>query len=190
MVDDQPRRKLADQLGVTLSHLDNLVFFSKTAQMASTGAIRVKQHWEAVGAALGVTPADMPAFLEQYWSADDVNWKLLEFIRDLRPRYRVGLLSNAWEDLRQTLHARWDIDGLFDELIISAEVGMVKPDPRIFHLAVEKLGVQVGEAVFIDDIPENINAARLEGLNAIQFLDTDQTLAALSEVMSEDSSSK
>lgn len=190
MVDDTPRRQLADQLGVTLSHLDNLVFFSKTAQLASTGAVGIKEHWEAVAATLGVTPADMPAFLEQYWSADDVNWKLLKFIRDLRPRYRVGLLSNAWEDLRQTLHTRWDIDGLFDELIISAEVGMVKPDPRIFHLAVEKLGVQVGEAVFIDNILENIDAARREGLNVIQFLDTDQTLADLAAVMSEDSTGR
>ena len=91
------------------------------------------------------------------------------YIRKLHPRYKVGLLSNAWDDLRQTLHERWNIDGLFDEMIISAEVKMVKPDPRIFHLAVERLGVQPAEAIFIDDIAENVEAARREGLFAIQY---------------------
>jgi HAD superfamily hydrolase (TIGR01509 family) len=188
MVDDQPRLKLAEQLGVPLSRLDDLVFFSKTAQMASMGQIKVREHWEAVGEALGLQPEDIPAFLEQYWAADDVNWRLLDYIRSLRPRYKVGLLSNAWDDLRQTLHSRWDIDGLFDELIISAEVGMVKPDPRIFHLAVKRLGVQPGEAIFIDDILGNVEAARSEGLDAIQFTNNEQTLAALSNLLIVDTS--
>jgi epoxide hydrolase-like predicted phosphatase len=188
MVDDRPRLKLAEQLGVPLSRLDDLVFFSKSAQQASMGKIRVREHWEAVGEALGIQPVDMPSFLEQYWSADDVNWRLLDYIRSLHPRYKVGLLSNAWDDLRQTMHNRWNIDVLFDELIISAEVGMVKPDPRIFHMTIERLGVKPGEAIFIDDILVNVEAARNAGLIAIQFVDTEQTLADLSTLLGEDSS--
>ena len=128
----------------------------------------------------------MAGFLEQYWSADDVNWELLDFIRKLRPRYKVGLLSNAWDDLRQTMHERWNIDELFDELIISAEVKIVKPDPRAFRLVVDRLGVQPDEAVFIDDIIDNIEAARREGMIAIQFNDTKQTLTELNHYLSED----
>lgn len=184
MVDDRPRLKLADQLGVPLSRIDNLVFFSESAQKASMGEISVARHWEAVREALGIQAEDMPAFLEQYWSADDVNWGLLDAIRKLHPTYKVGLLSNAWDDLRHMLHERWNIDGLFDELIISAEVKMMKPDPRIFHLAVERLGVQPPDAVFIDDIAENVEAARREGLQAIQFRDTQQTMDELNEYLS------
>jgi epoxide hydrolase-like predicted phosphatase len=143
-------------------------------------------HWEAVRKGLGVQPQDMPAFLEQYWSADDVNWVLLDFIRGLRPRYKVGLLSNAWDDLRQTLHERWNIDGLFDELIISAEVKMVKPDPRIFHLAVDRLEVQPVEAVFIDDIAENVEAAKREGLRAILYNDYQKTVDELTKYLSQE----
>jgi epoxide hydrolase-like predicted phosphatase len=185
MVNDQPRRHLAEQLGVSLSHLDDLVFFSTSAQKASLGEIGVEMHWKAVGEALGIKEEDMPQFLQQYWSADDVNWELLDTIRGLRPRYKVGLLSNAWDDLRKTMHERWNIDGLFDELVISAEVGMVKPNPLIFHLVVDRLGVQPGEAVFIDDILTNVEAARREGLVAIQFLDTQQTLADLRGLLGE-----
>jgi HAD superfamily hydrolase (TIGR01509 family) len=185
MVDDRPRIKLARKLGVPLSRLDELVFSSKTAQMASMGKIKVKMHWQAVGDALGIPLEEMPAFLEQYWSADDVNWRLLDFIRDLHPHYKVGLLSNAWDDLRQTMHDRWGMDSLFDEMIISAEVGIVKPDPRIFHLAAQGLGVSPGEIVFIDDMLINVDAARVEGLTSIQFTDTEQTLAALQNVLNE-----
>ncbi len=104
---------------------------------------------------------------------------------NLHPRYKVGLLSNAWDDLRQTMHTRWDIDGLFDEMIISAEVKLVKPDPRIFHLALVRLGVQPEEAVFIDDIEDNVIAARKEGLIAIQFQDTRKTLDELNQYLAE-----
>lgn len=186
MVDDRPRQELANRLGVSLSRIDNLVFFSQSAQKASLGEISVARHWEAVRVALGIQPKDMAAFLEQYWSADDVNWMLLDFIRELRGRYKVGMLSNAWDDLRQTLHERWDIDGLFDELIISAEVKMVKPDPRIFHLAVEKLKVQPAEAVFIDDILENVQAARKEGLKAIQYNDYKKTVDEINKYLSQE----
>jgi len=181
MVDDRPRLKLAQQLGVPLSRLDDLVFFSPSAQKASFGTITVDMHWEAVRDALGIKPQELQSFLDQYWSADDVNWELLEIIKSLHPRYKVGLLSNAWDNLRQTMHTRWNIDGLFDELVISAEVGMVKPNPRIFQLVLEKLGVQPAEAIFIDDMLVNVDAARQQGLAAIQFLNTQQTLASLQE---------
>jgi HAD superfamily hydrolase (TIGR01549 family) len=185
MVDDRPRLALAEQLGVPLSRLDDLVFFSDSAQRASRGEISVGTHWQAVRVALGIRPEDMPGFLDQYWSADDVNWKLLDYIRDLHPRFKVGLLSNAWDDLRQTLHTRWNIDGLFDEVIISAEVKLVKPDPRIFQLAVERLRLQPAEVVFIDDIAENVEAARREGMKAILYQDTQRTLDELNSYLSE-----
>jgi epoxide hydrolase-like predicted phosphatase len=185
MVDFRPRQKLADQLGVPLSKIDELVFFSASARKASIGEITVTSHWDEVRKALRLTPEDMPGFLEQYWSADDVNWQLLDYIRGLHPRYKVGLLSNAWDDLRQTMHERWSIDGLFDEMVISAEVKIAKPDPRIFHLAVDRLGVQPSEAVFVDDILENVDAARREGLISIQFLETQKTLDELNRYLSE-----
>jgi epoxide hydrolase-like predicted phosphatase len=183
MVDDRPRIELAQQLGIRLEQLDNLVFFSESARKASMGEISVEMHWEAVRKAIAIAPEAMPEFLEQYWSADDVNWELLEYIRRLHPQYKVGLLSNAWDNLRHTLHTRWNIDGLFDELVISAEVKMIKPDPRIFHLALERLHVLPSETVFIDDIDENVLAARNEGLLAIHHQDTRQTLNTLSRYL-------
>jgi FMN phosphatase YigB (HAD superfamily) len=183
MVDDRPRLKLAEELGVPISRLDELVFFSDSARKASMGEIKVEQHWMAVGEALGIQPDAIPGFLEQYWSADDVNWPLLAFIKGLHPHYKVGLLSNAWDDLRRTMHERWNMAVLFDDLVISAEVSFAKPDPRIYRLALERLHVQPAEAVFVDDMLVNVEAARQQGLSAIQFLDTQQTLADLQSIL-------
>ncbi len=183
IADDRPRNALANELGVSLAKLDHLVFFSPTAQQASLGEISLAKHWEAVGAELGIKPEAMPAFLTHYWSADSVNWELLDFIRTLRPGYKVGLLSNAWDNLRQSMHDRWHIDGLFDELVISAEVKLVKPDPRIFELAIQRLGVQPGETIFVDDIEENIVAANRTGLVAVQFTNNQVVMAKINEYL-------
>jgi HAD superfamily hydrolase (TIGR01509 family) len=93
------------------------------------------------------------------------------------------LLSNAWDNLRQTMHERWDIDSMFDELIISAEVKLVKPDPRIYQLALDRLGVQSAETVYVDDMEENVLAARKEGMLAIHHQETKSTISTLKQYL-------
>jgi epoxide hydrolase-like predicted phosphatase len=179
MGDDAPRRALAERLGVPLKELYRLIFDSEPAVRAMVGELTIEQHWQAVGAALGVPPAELPAVRAQFWAADLVNEELVAYIRTLRPQYKLGLLSNAWGDLRQAMGERFGFDGLFDDLVISAEVGLAKPDPRIFRLAVERLGVQPDEAVFVDDVLANVEAARGVGLQAIHYLNNPQLFNAL-----------
>ena len=179
MGDETPRQALAEQLGVPLKELYRLVFDSETASRAMVGELTIEQHWQAVGAALGVAPEALPAIRAQFWSADQVNTELVEYIRKLRPKYKVGLLSNAWNDLRQGMQQRFGFDGLFDELVISAEVGLAKPDPRIFRLAVARLGVQPEQAIFVDDVLANVEAARLIGLQAIHYRHNSQLFQEL-----------
>lgn len=87
-------------------------------------------------------------------------------VRRLRPHYKLSILSNA--DLR--LRARLERDGLhalFDDLVVSAEVGMAKPDPAVFRLAAERLGVAPAECVFVDDWDQNVEAARALGMRGV-----------------------
>ena len=179
MGDDAPRRALAERLGLPLKELYRLIFDSDTASRAMVGELTIEQHWQAVGAALGVVPDELPAVRAQFWSTDQVNTELVDYIRTLRPKYKVGLLSNAWNDLRQVMQQRFGFDGLFDELIISAEVGLAKPDPRIFHLAVARLGVPPAQAVFVDDVLANAEAARAVGLQAIHYRNNPQLFEEL-----------
>lgn len=179
MGDEEPRQALAAELGVGLKELNRLVFDSPSAVKAMIGELTIDQHWQAVGEALGVPFSEMPDIMGRFWSADVVNQELVRLIEELRKGYKIGLLSNAWGDLRQVLTGRIPISHLFDDMVISAEVGMGKPDPRIFRMAVDRLGVQAEEAVFIDDMLANVEAARGIGLNAIHFQNNLQLLAEL-----------
>jgi epoxide hydrolase-like predicted phosphatase len=73
---------------------------------------------------------------------------------------------------------------MFDETVFSAEVGMAKPDARIYQLILNRLGVEPQEAVFVDDFIENVEGARHLGLHAIHFKNSPQALAALQEFFS------
>lgn len=179
MGDETPRQALAEQLGVPLKELYRLVFDSQSAIDAMIGGLTIGQHWQAVGEALGVAPDELPNVIKKFWSVDLLNIELVELIGKLHGRYKIGLLSNAWDDLRQVLVTRVPIGHLFDDIVISAEVGMGKPDPRIFQLAVERLGVEPGEAVFIDDVLANVEAARKVGLNAIHYQNNPQLFSDL-----------
>jgi len=182
MGDEAPRLVLAEQLGVTLKALYRLIFDSETARRAMVGELTIEQHWQAVGEALGVPPEALPVVKAQFWSADLVNHELVDTIRRLRPAYKVGLLSNAWGDLRQVMQERFHFDGLFDDLVISAEVGLAKPDPRIFELAVARLGMQPAEVVFVDDVLANVEAAQGVGLQAIHYQNNPQLFNALARL--------
>ena len=172
--DPSPRRELAARLGLTREQIYYHVFDSPSARQATLGQITSDEHWESIRQGLGLTSQDFPSVRQAFWSGDRLDTELVETIRSLRPRYKTALLSNAWGDMRQVLTERWKIADAFDELVISAEVGIAKPDPRIYRLTLERLGVPAGEAVFVDDFIENIEAARVLGLHGVHFRSPEQ----------------
>ncbi len=182
MVDETPRQELAKKLGIRLETLYRLVFESESSRLCSIGALTIDQHWQAIGRILRVPDAEMPALIAQFWSSDALDLELVDFIRSLRPRYKIGLLSNAFDDLRDRLENRWQIADLFDDLVISAEVKMIKPDLRIYRLAAERLGIAPQDAVFFDDMPENVHGARRAGMQAFQYTGLAEARRALASL--------
>jgi putative hydrolase of the HAD superfamily len=68
-------------------------------------------------------------------------------------------------------------------MVISAEVGVAKPDPKIYHIALEQLQVQAKEAVFVDDVLENIEACEQVGMRGIHFKSPETTLKQLKDLL-------
>jgi putative hydrolase of the HAD superfamily len=93
----------------------------------------------------------------------------IDLIRRLRPPYRTAVLSNADSSLVAQLKETHGIYDLFDEVIVSADVGMAKPDRRIFALAARRIGLPAAECVFIDDLESNVEAARGAGMAGVHF---------------------
>lgn len=100
--------------------------------------------------------------------------EVLALIDKLHGRYKIGLLSNtSAEYLRGLLHEH-DINKHFDAVVISSEVGMIKPDPSIFKHILADLGTQPAETVFIDDSPRNVAGATAVGITGITYTTIDQ----------------
>lgn len=177
-LDDGPRRAWAWRLGLEVGELARIVFESETARLAAIGKLDEAAHWRWVARRLGLSPQEAAAFTSDFFAGDQADPELAELIHSLRPRYKTGLLSNCWPSLRSTLQHQ-QLDGLFDALVLSCEVGAAKPDPRIYQEALRQLGVAPYEAVFIDDLPANIEGARALGLQAIPFRDTPSLKRAL-----------
>ena len=110
---------------------------------------------------------------------------LFEAATALRPRYQVALVTNAWTGQREHIAELTGrpVESLFDAYVNSAEVGARKPAPAIFHVALERLGVQPTEAIFLDDLPVNVAAAAALGIRAILVETPDAALRALAAAL-------
>ena len=167
------RSRLEKEVGLAPGTLDERIWGGPDWKLAEVGAISYEEYWRRVGASLGLsTPEEIAAFRQEYFSGDHMDQELVELIRDLRARYKIGLLSNAPDRLGYWLHESWDIGRFFDAVVYSAKVGIAKPDPRIYHLVLEELKVRPSQSLFIDDAPENVEAAIALGMKAIRFTST------------------
>jgi len=129
-----PRQHLAERLGMEYEDLVRLVFESETSRKASIGAISSDEHWASVVQKLNRPASEAKTIHDEFFAGDILDRNLLGFIRFLHPRYKTGLISNAWGDLREWIVSE-KIDDAFDCMIISAEVGVMKPKAEIYLLA-------------------------------------------------------
>ena len=103
-----------------------------------------------------------------------VDQQLIAFIKELKTKYKIGLLSNAGQEEIRIVY-RDGIDVLFDSITVSYEVGVAKPDPEIYRISSQRMGIPPAECLFVDDTRINIEAARDFGMQAILY-DTFGTL--------------
>jgi HAD superfamily hydrolase (TIGR01509 family) len=107
---------------------------------------------------------------------------MADLVRRLHGPYRTGLLSNAGDAVTPEFIAeRYGLGGLFDVEIVSALVGLAKPDPAIFRLALERLGTAPEATIFVDDYVPNVAAAAALGIQALHFTGYEALIAELEQ---------
>ncbi|HUD10462.1 MAG TPA: HAD family phosphatase [Candidatus Saccharimonadales bacterium] len=111
------------------------------------------------------------------------NTELINYIRTLRPQYKTAILSNIATTWIEDYLLSDEEKELFDDMIISFQVGLTKPDPNIFKLTVKRLRVKPSECVFIDDIDHYCAAARAVGMQAIVYEDFKQMKRELEQIL-------
>lgn len=170
-----PRQKLAERFGMDYEDIEKVVFGSPSAARASVGEITEEEHWRQVMKILKLPADEYKSVQKEFFGGDVIDRSLLEFLRSLKPGYKIGAISNAWGGLRAYLE-REKIADVFDAIIISAEVGAAKPAEKIYRIALDQLGVKPKEAVFVDDFIENIEACKKLGMKGIHFTDPESAI--------------
>jgi HAD superfamily hydrolase (TIGR01509 family) len=103
-----------------------------------------------------------------------VDNQVVKIISKLSKKYQLGLISNAPSKLIRDMLAENNLEQYFEIIIVSSEVGIVKPNPEIFNLALQKLHADATESVFIDDNINHVEAAAKLGIRSIQFKSAEQ----------------
>jgi HAD superfamily hydrolase (TIGR01509 family) len=167
--DPAPRLELEQRFGLPAGGTSRLVFGSPRWDEAQLGRIDSVEFWADVGQRLGLDAGRLEEFRRAFWAGDRPDEELIALIRYLRDAgYRTALLSNNPADLRQRVQELGIADA-FDVVVISGDEGLMKPDPAIFERTLARVGVPAERAVFVDDSPMHVAAARQVGLQATRF---------------------
>jgi putative hydrolase of the HAD superfamily len=143
-----------------------------------TGSITEQEFESAFGEKLGLR--DHQRLIDSMFAGMKPDEQMLSAVRELRRGgIHTGLISNSWS---VDHYDRGLLAELFEEAVISAEVGMHKPQPEIYLLATERLGVEPGASLFVDDLRENCEGAEAVGMTAIRHRTTAETRARLAEL--------
>lgn len=184
--DPEPRRKLERLYGLESGSIERLVFHSVHGKNASLGLISVDQMWKQILEDNGIPQQDYCEVEKMFWEGDGADEELLNYIRSLRRNYRTGLISNAWSDARRILTEKYQCMDAFDRAVFSAEVGIMKPDPGIYWNMIHAFRIEPEDSVFIDDFPENVDAAKRIGMKAVLFHNPDQVISEINAVLAMD----
>jgi epoxide hydrolase-like predicted phosphatase len=151
----------------------------------SIGTITLDDVHQALRDRVGLDEEQLAAFMADLWREylGTANTELIEYARGLRPRYRTGILSNSFVGAREQEQQAYGFEGLVDEIVYSHECGMSKPDPRIYALTCERLGVRADEAVFVDDYAPNVTAAREAGWHGVHHTVNATTIGEIERLL-------
>lgn len=151
----------------------------KLLRRLETGKLSEEDFSEQFARLLGLEEHD--GLVDRLFSGMEPDEAMIDAIRRARAGgIRTGMISNSWG------RGRYDRDSfteLFDGVVISGEVGLHKPQPEIFELGAERIGVEARDCVFVDDLRENCDGARAVGMTPVHHRETEQTLERLEALL-------
>ncbi len=182
--DPRPRLEALERydrlLGLAAGTLQAQLFSGPVWEAASTGAISEREYWEMVGAPLEpLLPPEFARFRQDPFALEGIDWEMVRLIKSLAGHFTLALCSNAFPSLLDRLHEIPGLMELFSVVVISALVGLRKPDERIYRLVSRDLGVPPERILFVDDKVRNLRAAEAVGMATCHHTSARETAACL-----------
>ena len=170
-----------ERLGMTQAEFGQALASVDPDEPAFAGHLSEAQFKAGLSAAFGLSAGQVREFLAGMCGELDAD--LSAYVARLRPRCSTAILSNAIDGARREYQALYGFEQLVDVIIYSYEVGLAKPDPRVYRLLCDRLAVSPREVVFLDDRTENVKAACEFGIHALLHENTAQSIKAIDALL-------
>ena len=156
--------------------------FLEASEKHDRGEYSEQEFFQALADASGQTVEQV----EREFEADnELNEPLVEYIQTLQTTYRIALLSNSSSEYLRNELAKYDLEKYFDEIVISSEVKLIKPEPAVFKHTMQKLNVQPNECIFTDDNSRHTNAASQLGIHTIVYTSVNELKQRVEQIVGE-----
>lgn len=180
--DRAPREKIARSLNWEVGELADLIFGNTDNHRIQLGQISLEEHTQNIAAGLGMDEDEVGAVIEAFFAGDRLDLSLVGAIREMKGDLTTAVISNYTPILRNKIVDWWGIGNAFDHLVISSEVGVMKPDPEIYRIALDRAGAQPEQSIFVDDFIENVQGAADLGIHGVHFQTPAQALAEIETI--------
>lgn len=171
--------KWTAQTGLSQPLIEDFLSRAPEARDARLGRISASAYYERAATRLGVAAVALRVLAEEAYLSD-FNTTFADYVRQLRATgVPVSALTNSLSSEAE-LKARPQLAGLFDHVISSRDVGLAKPDPAIYRVLVDRLGLAASSILFVDDASAHVKAAEALGMETVHFRETQQAIADLS----------
>ncbi|WP_306362211.1 HAD family phosphatase [Nocardia sp. CC227C] len=151
----------------------------------SIGTITESAFRDAIIERLEIEPRTADELIADIWRQylGVANDELIAYAKTLRPAYRTGIISNSFVGAREREQRSYGFEDLVDDIIYSHEIGIAKPDPRIYAMACDRLAVDPQQVVFIDDAQIALDGAAAAGMTTIHHTDNATTITTLKTLL-------
>lgn len=175
----------AERSGVPMPEVDDHLTRHEPPDGIATGLVTEAQVRELYATALRLNAAEADHMMAEMWDlyCGSLDEEMYRFCASLRPGCRTAILSNSADGARREEQRRYGFEQLVDVLVYSHEVGVAKPDPAIYDLTVQRLGVPASAVVLVDDVPANVEAAVACGWSAVLHVDTPSTISQVQQLL-------
>ncbi|OQY43898.1 MAG: hypothetical protein B6242_13770 [Anaerolineaceae bacterium 4572_78] len=177
--DHSYRTRWDDKVGLLHGEFENYIFNSDVGVQAQLGQVTWQVIWMEAQKRFHLSDEESHQAQRDFFRGDTLDTDLVDDIRHLKEHYLIGLLSNTHYPNGNTLLREHNLNILFDFSVTSAEVGIMKPDPQIYHIVLERGGISAHQALFIDDSLSNIQTAKKLGMKTIHFTNPKTVREAL-----------
>ncbi|MGD0015903.1 MAG: HAD family phosphatase [Verrucomicrobiia bacterium] len=173
--------RMAARTGKTRRELENYVMLTPSVNQLARGELSSQRFFEIVRQDTGFD-GDFAEFAHIWSDIFEPIEPMIVLARRLKRQVTRLILSNTNAIHMDYVFGRFPIVREVEGLVLSHEVGLLKPDPRIYELTLQRFGLRAERAVFIDDIPTNVEGARAAGLHGIHYQNPDQVRLELTKL--------